>query len=270
MPAFYSVIKYVPNPVADESINVGVVAFSGDEVSLRFTSDWARARQLSNRDPSILKQTVADLTSELKNGRLSEPTIRRYAETWHNQIQWSEPRPSLNGVDELVEEVATVYLPKFERKPPRRLGKRRAVKIAIDELTRQLTMKFHAPRSKARRLIRTDHVATGKLEQHELDVAIVNGILKTGAFALSFASTNRQQLKRDMDALAFGVEDVRRANKGVPLYVLGYTEDTDSEEVRRAQVLFRQLNSTFIPDSKIPAWSKSVVGKLPQDLLAHS
>ena len=268
MRAFYSVIRYVPNPVADESINVGVVAFNGDEVALRITSDWSRARQLAHRDPSLLKQTASDLATELKEGRLKENTIRRYAETWHNQIQWSEPRPSLNGVNELVGEVAAVYLPRAVAKVPRKLGKRRAVRIAIDELTRQLTEHFHMPRSKVRQLIKTDHPATGRLEQHELDLAIVNGALEAGAFALSFASPNRQQIKRDMDALAFGVEDVRRANRGVPLYVLGYTEGANRDEVRRADALFRQLNSTFVPNSKIPAWSKSVVGDLPQNLLS--
>jgi len=263
MPAtFYSVIKYVPDPVADESINVGVAVFSGRRVRLAFTSEWNRARQLAARDPKALKRVVADLATQEKQGALSEEVIRRYAESWRNQVQWTPPRASVKDLDQLISEVSSLYLPRFATdavKAVRRPGKRRAIRIAITELTNQLTAKLHAPRRKARQLLKTDHVAAGKYEQHQLDLAIVNGHLKAGAFALSFAVANKQQLKRDIDAVAFGVEDVIRQQRRVPMFVLGYTEDPNGDDVKRAQALFNQLNSTFVPNSRIPAWSKTLV-----------
>ena len=44
MTAYYSVIRFVPDPVADESINIGIAAFSGSTVQLLFAEDFERAR----------------------------------------------------------------------------------------------------------------------------------------------------------------------------------------------------------------------------------
>src|SRR5262245_34649658 len=115
MPSYYSVIRYVPDPVADEAINVGVVAFQGSTVVLRWTSDWWRARQLANRDPVALKEVAADLYKQADSGKLTESAIRRYADTWHNEIQWTSPRASARPVEDLANEVAALYLRKVER-----------------------------------------------------------------------------------------------------------------------------------------------------------
>src|SRR5579885_3191655 len=40
MASFYTVVQYVPDPVADERINAGVIVFSRDRVAARFVKNW--------------------------------------------------------------------------------------------------------------------------------------------------------------------------------------------------------------------------------------
>ena len=44
MASRYSVIQYVPNPIADERINIGVLAFNEQVVKVHFLSRWDRVR----------------------------------------------------------------------------------------------------------------------------------------------------------------------------------------------------------------------------------
>ena len=141
------------------------------------------------------------------------------------------------------------------------------VKLEVDSLTERITHRFNSSRSAARRLIKLDYEASGRLEQHELDLALVNGELKLGALALSFARENKTQLRRDMDAAAFAVEDIRRSNRGLPLVVLAYRPDTDDDDLKRATALFRNWKAQVIPQNRIDHWSKTVVDDLPHGVL---
>jgi hypothetical protein len=77
----YSLIRYVPRPVAEEFVNVGVVAVSdsGDEAAVEFTDDWTRARALGGRDEDVLM-------------------LRRLARAWTDEdydsaaLSWSQRR----------------------------------------------------------------------------------------------------------------------------------------------------------------------------------
>lgn len=268
--AFYSVIKYVPNPANDESINVGVLVFEGNQVEARFVPDLGRARAFSRKDPAALRSVLSDFQQMLHEGTLNEARIRRMCESWHSQVQVSMPRVSTQGTENLLEEVSALFLP--DESPAagvRRPGKRRAVKLAVESLTQRITTRFHTSKAAARRLIKLDYEVPGRLESHELDLALVNGALKVGAIAMSFALENRSQLKRDMDAAAFAIEDLRRSNRGLPLYVLGHAADAGRDDVRRATTLFQNWNAQVVTDSRIDTWSRAVVGSLPEDVI-HS
>ena len=42
----FSIIRFVPDVIANESINVGVIAMSGQNVKIQFINSWHRARAL--------------------------------------------------------------------------------------------------------------------------------------------------------------------------------------------------------------------------------
>jgi hypothetical protein len=105
------------------------------------------------------------------------------------------------------------------------------------------------------------------LEEHDLDLAVVNGALKAGALALSFAQENKQHLKRDIDAAAFAIEDVRKMDRRTPLFVLAYSEGADPAEVTRASQLFANWNVRVVTEQAIGNWSREIVRGLPEDVL---
>ena len=61
MAAFYSVIQFVPDPVADERINAGVVVFDGEKVRAHFIDNWGRLQRFGNKDVGFLKQFAREL-----------------------------------------------------------------------------------------------------------------------------------------------------------------------------------------------------------------
>src|SRR6266571_3423111 len=62
MPTTYTVVQYVPDPIADERLNVGVIAVSGGRARSRFLTNWLRAERFGNARVRVLsvKQALAD------------------------------------------------------------------------------------------------------------------------------------------------------------------------------------------------------------------
>lgn len=264
----YIVIKYIPNPLSDEGINVGVIAFSGDQVRAQLTDDFSRARAFAKADPKLLRATLSDIRQLIVQNALTESKIFRMCDTWKNEVQFTAPRASIQSVEQLLREATAQFLPVATQLPiVQRVGKRRAVKIAVESLTGRITQRFQTTKVAARKLIRLDYEAAGRLEQHEFDLALVNGELKLAAVALSFARENKSQLKRDLDAAAFVLEDMRKLNKRLSLAVLGYRTDSVSEDVRRAEILFANWGVEVITENKVDEWASTVVQKLHPDAI---
>jgi DUF3037 family protein len=115
----YSLIRYVPRPVAEEFVNVGVVAVSdtGDEASVEFTDDWTRARALGGREEDVLmlrrlarawldESYDLPLFPEDAGDEHGAARLNRLYETSANKVQFSRPHRGLaSSIDEIVDEV---------------------------------------------------------------------------------------------------------------------------------------------------------------------
>jgi hypothetical protein len=114
----YSVIRYVPRPLAEEFVNVGVVAVSdkGDEAAVEFTDDWTRARALGGREDDILmlRRLARAWTDESFDLPLFHEAsdddgfarLNRLYESSANNVQFSRPhRGFASNVDRIVDEV---------------------------------------------------------------------------------------------------------------------------------------------------------------------
>src|SRR2546427_8096708 len=105
MPTTYTVVQYVPDPIADERLNVGVIAVSGSHARSRFLSNWLRAERFGNASVRVLRDFarqveeagVPALPIREAGGRLelSEEKLRELAGHWVNSIQFTAPRTSL-------------------------------------------------------------------------------------------------------------------------------------------------------------------------------
>lgn len=87
MVSYYTVVQYYPDPIADERINIGVMAFGDGRVRSRFIQDWRRVEQFGGEDISFLHD------------------FARRAEAWE-ETTLREPLYSTREPDELLDEMA--------------------------------------------------------------------------------------------------------------------------------------------------------------------
>ena len=55
MPSRYCIIRYVPNPLTEERVNVGVIAYDDTQVRVRFLERWNRVKHFAGRDITFLR-----------------------------------------------------------------------------------------------------------------------------------------------------------------------------------------------------------------------
>lgn len=55
MASRYSIVQYVPNPITDEWINIGVVAFDDNDVRVQFVNNWGRVQAFGREDINFLR-----------------------------------------------------------------------------------------------------------------------------------------------------------------------------------------------------------------------
>jgi Protein of unknown function (DUF3037) len=121
MASRYSVIQYVPNPIADERINIGVLVFDEQDVRVRFLQNWERVRNFGmSEDIDLLKNFAHEMQEVTKKGLLfpgdypsdlpAHERLMKVAYGWMNGIQVTEPLGSLASVDQLLEDMTQTYL----------------------------------------------------------------------------------------------------------------------------------------------------------------
>ena len=110
----FFLLRYVPDAVKNEFVNIGVVLTSPEGVAeLRMTRDWSRVRCI---DPSADVDVLEALESELK-GRLSAggetrtAMLKKVEDSFSNLLQISETKPCLAQDPRAeVEVLAKLYL----------------------------------------------------------------------------------------------------------------------------------------------------------------
>ena len=89
----FSLVRYVPDPVKDEFVNIGVVlrdAAAPERVVLRFTQDWSRARCV---DPQVDIGYLEGLESELRLSLAQEPMqLEQLQTSWSTMVQITPPK----------------------------------------------------------------------------------------------------------------------------------------------------------------------------------
>jgi Protein of unknown function (DUF3037) len=121
MTSRYSVIQYVPNPIAGELINIGVLISDEQEVRVHFLQNWERVRCFGmSEDIDMLKNFAHEMQEVMKKGLLfpgdypsdlpAHERLMKVACGWMNGIQVTEPRGSLASVDQLLEDMTQTYL----------------------------------------------------------------------------------------------------------------------------------------------------------------
>lgn len=268
MASRYSVIQYVPNPIADERINIGVLAFDQQTVKVHFLSNWDRVRVFGrSQDMSTLKTFADRMQKSAAAGQLfpgdelnNTPNyegLLKVVQGWINHIQFTEPRKSLDTVDNLLTDAIATYLLEPEPKPKLR-DRQAAARIAQNKIKQALINKLGENR--AQELLKPDYFIDGQHQAHTFDVAIANnGRPLLAAHGLSFEVQTSIQVT---DSLAWMIVDVKNHQPDFLLGILALPPQENSPHYGKLNEFYGQtistyesLGATMINENNIDLWA---------------
>jgi hypothetical protein len=128
----FSLVRYVPDPVKDEFVNIGVVLREGaaQATVVRFTKDWARVRCVDpDADIEMLEAMETEMRRRLlEDGTDTTPLMTTMRDSFSHQLQITEAKACLTeniaaGMDELMQ----LYVEPRKQKARQTVGGRQAI-----------------------------------------------------------------------------------------------------------------------------------------------
>ena len=106
MASFYSILQFVPDPVKDERVNVGVFAFDQSRARFVVTDDWSHVRCMADsQSVAVIKDAVRELR------HWTEDQIRKFAEDPFGSFHLTLPSASILAPEELLVFISKRVLP---------------------------------------------------------------------------------------------------------------------------------------------------------------
>jgi hypothetical protein len=270
----YSLIQYVPDPIASERINLAVLVFDEDEIRVRFLENWKRVHSFGPENIEFLKNFAVRMNCAVGDGLFvpDEPNndlsrserLLKISQDWQNIIQITPPRKSLGEIDVVLDEIAAIFLkePLIETKP--RLRDRQAAakltKVTVREVLKQ---RFKPDFVKI--LLNQYNILSGRRESHQFDATVVNG---KPYFAVHGVSFEIHPPKTTTESVSWMISDVRDTNSDVPLAVLAlppkpktfdYAELMKLYEQKTG--LYRELGAIVLGEQDLETWAHRQIPK---------
>lgn len=261
MTSQFSVLQYVPDPLADERINVGVIAYDDSEQAFRVLKDWHRVERFAGHPAAHLRASVLDLLDELAEveptdlpGRLGE-----WRSGWHGSLTLTPPRVSLDPPERVLDDIAASVLKesptrtRTQTKSQVVASVRRELEGALNQVTEGLGTK----------LVGTRVDLAGRRIHHEVDLAVRNGHVMLAAQAISFARPESRSVERDVGALAWLLEDVASTSTAPPIdVVVAPPRDPERRDYQTAMRLFGELANEVVQTQSIERWAQTVAARI--------
>lgn len=258
----YSIVQYVPNPIADERINIGVLAFDDDRVCVRFLSHWERVKRFGMEDIHFLKDFASRMEDAAADGLLfpgdspnetpKQERLIRVAQNWFNSIQLTEPRGSLDDVDSLLADIADTCLLEPPEKP-----KPRDRAFAV-QMTRRKIRNILGDRAKD--LVKNNYSLSGHFEKHEFDVVVANGQPYFAAQGISFEVRVKETLQ---DSISWKISDVKKCHPDFPLAIVtlppnpnNYAYKMLEEKYKYITSMYSDLGADILTEDNMGPWVK--------------
>jgi hypothetical protein len=138
----FQLIRYVPDPVKNEFVNIGVVlrASGGEQSALRLTRDWTRVRCLDpDADTQMLEALEIEIGHRMRSqpvddapGGHVQPVLARLEDTLSNGLQITESKAYLaESFPAGLEELMRLYVDTPRRERSQRRSGRTALVAAM-------------------------------------------------------------------------------------------------------------------------------------------
>lgn len=109
----FLLVRYVPNAVKEEFINIGVVFIDHDSVTARFTANWDRVRNFDeSADIEMLKALEDELRQRLsQGGKYQDGALADLQDRCSNALQFTERKACLcTDAERELESLVRLYL----------------------------------------------------------------------------------------------------------------------------------------------------------------
>lgn len=264
----YTVIQYFPDPISDERVNVGVVAVDERGAFSRFLRNWKRVRQFAPGGIEFLKdfaERVEYATSANyplpgidPSRHASAEWVLEIAGKWRRSIQLTAPRTSVRPAEELIEAMAARFLTEPRARASRGKDRRVAARAAVNGITE--VVKSRGPEL-AERFVKKRHEVAGKLGNHVFDAVVQNGRIYCAAQGLSF-QIGADTLKREIDATAWAIDDLRQRFPEVPVAVVVIPPEKATRLYTDARYIFEGLDATVLKENRVEKWAHEVLSPI--------
>src|SRR3569833_474063 len=272
MAAFYSIVRFVPDAVANEAVNIGLLVASGTRVVVRTLSDWDRVKHFAGTSWREARRLVEELEQNPKAflglGQVNgADDLRAVLAQWTRALQFSDVRASLDTFDSVMTSLQPMVLV-GQRADMLPLQNRRAVVVRTVYRAMSSAFELRFAR-KARGLVKQNAKVSGRRTNHKLDVGVVNGSVYAGAFAQTNTTRQPERQWKDTDAVAFAVDDLRATGLVAPLCVVTDVAPDDGAEgaFRRADALFANMGVETVAVQKIDEWARRAITAVPDALV---
>ncbi len=273
MASKYSIVQYVPNPIADERINIGVVAFDDNDVRVQFLNNWSRVQAFGGEDIHFLRDFAKQMNSAASesllfpgdepNGTPKHERLKKIARGWINSIQFTEPRGSLEDVESLLEDIAQTYLVNVVPVKTKR-NRQDAARITTSIIRTTLTSYDDKPALK--KMLKNDFPVKGSHKEHTFDAVVANGQPYLVAHGISFEVHPPETLQ---DSISWMILDVKESDPKLPIGIVALSpkqEWPDYEKLNKVYKTtistYRSLGAEVLQENEVQRWASYTLDKL--------
>lgn len=273
MASRYSIVQYVPNPITDERINIGVVAFDDNDVRVQFLNNWSRVQAFGREDIHFLRDFAKRMNFAASEGLLfpgDEPDgtpkherLKKIARGWINSIQFTEPRGSLENVESLLEDIAQTYLVNLVSEKTKR-NRQDAARIT-HSLIRKTLLSYN-DRPALKEMLKNDFPVRGSHKKHKFDAVVANGQPYFAAHGISFEVQIPESLQ---DSLSWMIADVKESNPKLPIGIVALPPKQEWQDYEKLNKLYKTTISTYrslgaevLQENEVQPWASQTIDKL--------
>lgn len=277
MTAHFSVVQYVPDPVADERLNIGIIVIGDGGVHCRFLRDWDRAERFGGKSVTFLKEFARSVEQTMEDQNrlmsiappLGLDMLQNMARGWISNIQLTSPRGSVLDADALLASVASDFLK--DHTPTRRTARhKRTIAVQAEAaFSDALAQRFGMPT--ARELVTRQFSFRGRRDEHKFDVAVRNGQVFLGAYTLSFDLADSSYLHDRVKITGWELQDVRAADTELKLAVIASEPPPNGKQYEANHSLYEQMaqicidyDARLVPEDELSAVATEIAESVPE------
>jgi Protein of unknown function (DUF3037) len=274
MASKYSIVQYVPNPIADERVNIGVVTFDEDKVCVQFLKNWDRVRNFSTGNIDFLRDFAKQMKEAASSGLLfpgdqpdgtpKDERLAKVARGWINSIQFTEPRSSLDSARDLLEDIIQDYLIEPATQKPNFRDRQAAARLTVSHI-KKIIERCRGAEAKER--LKTSYPVKGSRQEYDFDAVFANGKPYFAAHGISFEVRVPTEVQ---NSISWMISDVKKHDPQFPLAIVALPPRADSDRRKYLEDIYQQTTSTYadlganvLTENQIEQWVEKNLECLP-------